>query len=218
MGYREYARHRQVTLRAVQKAIEAGRIKVVVVDGKSKIDSEQADRDWVTNTDPAKQSLLYSAGPDHGDSLLREPQAGLATGAGAARTAVPASSGDDDEPPDEPAAGGATDDDTKAYRAERAQRERIRREREQLELDQLRGSLVDKAEVARLRFTEFRALRDALGNVGARIKDAVAAESDALRCEQLIDREISARLADFADQVLARGVTAEADDEDDAAD
>ena len=138
MGYREYARHRQVTLRAVQKAIEAGRIKVVVVDGKSKIDSEQADRDWVTNTDPAKQSLLYSAGPDHGDSLLREPQAGLATGAGAARTAVPASSGDDDEPPDEPAAGGATDDDTKAYRAERAQRERIRREREQLELDQLR--------------------------------------------------------------------------------
>lgn len=215
MGYREYARHRQVTLRAVQKAIEAGRIKVVVVDDKSKIDSEQADRDWVTNTDPAKQSLLYSAGPEHGDTSLRGPQAGLATGAGAARTAAPASS-DDDEPLDEPAAGGSTDDDTKAYRAERAQRERIRREREQIELDQLRGSLVDKADVARLRFTEFRALRDALGNVASRIKDAVAAESDALRCEQLIDREISARLADFADQVLARGVTSEADDDDEA--
>lgn len=50
MGYREYARHRNCTLRAVQEAIDAGRIKTTLVDRKQKIDQEQADKDWEVNT------------------------------------------------------------------------------------------------------------------------------------------------------------------------
>lgn len=198
MGYREYARHRGVTLRAVQKAIEAGRIKVVDVGGKSKIDSAQADRDWIENTDPAKQSLLYSAGPA-ADDTPAEAEAGTAAGAGDGEKPSPAIS-----------------EDTDAYRRERAEREGINKQRDQLALDKEKGRLVDKEEVARLRFTEFRALRDALGNLGARIKDALAAESDPLRCEQLVDDEKDRILNDFADKVLTRGVMSDGDDDDEA--
>lgn len=51
MGFREYARHRGVTLRAVQEAIRSGRIGTVR-DGKGRerIDCPTADRLWQENT------------------------------------------------------------------------------------------------------------------------------------------------------------------------
>lgn len=211
MGYREYARHRGVTLRAVQKAIEAQRIKLVQVDGKPKIDSDQADRDWVENTDPAKQSLLYSAGPE--EDVSPRAVGGMASAAGAGTVdAVPASSAIDSEP--KPAA----DEDLPAYRRERAEREAINKQRDQLALDKERGRLVDRDDVARLRFTEFRALRDDLGNVGARVKAALAAENDELRCERLVTDEIDRVLVAFADKVLTRGVMADGDEDEDEVD
>lgn len=114
------------------------------------------------------------------------------------------------EPDDEPSS-----EDTATYRRERAEREKLRRQREEIELAQLRGSLVDRAEVARLRFTEFRALRDALGNLGPRLAPTVALETDALRCEQLYADALEEVLAAFADQVLTRDVLADVDDDDD---
>lgn len=197
MGFREYARHRKCALSAVQKAIDAGRIRTEIVDGKAKINSEQADRDWLLNTDLAKQSLLNSAGPTGELSLDDEPDE-VAEDQAAATGAPP----------------GEVDQHTIAYRRDRAANESIRVQRAQLELDQLRGKLVDRDEVARLRFTEFRALRDRLGNVGTRIKDACAAESDPLLVEQLIDGEIAAALTEFADQVLVRGVMQDSDDDE----
>lgn len=191
MGQREYARHRGCALRAVQKAIEAGRIKLVAgPDGKPKIDSEQADRDWVQNTDPAKQSLLYTV------PTSAPPQAPL--------------------PGDEPAAPPATGDDeppagqTEAYRLARAEREKVRLDRERIELEQLRGNLIDLGEAKRLAFSAFRELRDAVLNVPARIKDECAATIDPLLVEQLIERELSKALASFD---LAR-VTSDQDDAD----
>lgn len=210
MGFREYSRHRGVALRAVQKAIAAGRIKTVDVGGKVKIDSDQADRDWTNNTDPAKQSLLYSAGPESpAQDAPRAAVGGVASAAGAGAAAKVAPASTEPEDVDEP-----TSEDTSAYRRDRAERESIRKQKEQIELDQLRGRLVDKAEVGRLRFTEFRALRDALGNLGARIKDALAAEADPLRCEQIVEGEKDAILQDFADKVLTRGVMADGDDDE----
>lgn len=127
------------------------------------------------------------------------------------------------DPPVPPAPRDAEQDDAPApsdtaeYREHRARRERIRAEREQVELDRLRGSLVDVGEVARLRFTESRQLRDALGNVGARIKDACAAETDPLRVEDLINGEISAVLTTYCDDMLRRGVMQDSDDDDEDA-
>ena len=51
MGYREYARHRDVNLNAVQDAIKRGRISdaIVEIDNKKKINSELADQLWLAN-------------------------------------------------------------------------------------------------------------------------------------------------------------------------
>jgi len=188
MGYREYARHRGVALRAVQKAIEARRITAVFVDGKTKIDSDQADRDWTTHTDPVARSPLFSAGPS-------------------VPPAAPAGA-DDDE----------VDDGTAEYREVRTDAAKIKRDRERLELQRDLGEVVSRAEVARLRFTEFRALRDALGNLAPRLAPLVAVESDPIRCEQLYLDALADVLTTFADQVLVRDVLQDVDDDDDAAD
>ena len=130
MGQREYARHRGCALRAVQKAIEANRISLVEVDGAKKIDSEQADRDWLARTDPAKQSLLNSAGPA---TVSHSPSERLHGERAADDEKLPG-----DEPlPDErtEAEDPADDPHTAAYRQARAERERIRVGREQIELD-----------------------------------------------------------------------------------
>src|SRR5467141_1790843 len=50
LSQRAYARHRGVTHRAVQKAIEAGRI---TRNPDGTIDPEKADAQWATNSDPA---------------------------------------------------------------------------------------------------------------------------------------------------------------------
>lgn len=56
LSFRAYARHRQVSLRAVQKAIAAGRIQTVPdKKGKPKIDPEAADKLWESLTDIAKR-------------------------------------------------------------------------------------------------------------------------------------------------------------------
>ena len=48
LGVREYARHRGVGHSTVQKAISSGRITPLA---NGMIDSDQADRDWATNTE-----------------------------------------------------------------------------------------------------------------------------------------------------------------------
>lgn len=113
------------------------------------------------------------------------------------------------EAADEPAPG-----DTAAYRAARTEREQVRLERERLDLERERGALVEVAEVARLRYTEFRALRDALGNIAPRLKDSLATVSDPIEVERLVQAELEAVLNAFADQVLTRGVMQDEDDDE----
>lgn len=54
MNLSAYAQHRGVTVAAVKKAITTGRIKVGKENGKYKIDSEVADKQWSANSDAAK--------------------------------------------------------------------------------------------------------------------------------------------------------------------
>ena len=60
MNLSQYAKHRGVSLAAVQKALKTSRIKVsrAEVRGKMKlsfVESEAADRDWKNNTDQGQQ-------------------------------------------------------------------------------------------------------------------------------------------------------------------
>lgn len=50
MGLREFARYRGVGLRAVQKAIEGGRITPTLVNGRRMIDPEAASAEWDAKT------------------------------------------------------------------------------------------------------------------------------------------------------------------------
>ncbi len=52
MSLREYARHRGVSLKAVQKAIQDGRIDVVPTAKGNKINPEIADKQWAERTTP----------------------------------------------------------------------------------------------------------------------------------------------------------------------
>ena len=61
MGYREYARHRGVTLSVVQNAIKKGRIKATTVGKRKKIEAEQADVDWEKNRERIKPAVNVTA-------------------------------------------------------------------------------------------------------------------------------------------------------------
>ncbi len=54
MSLREYARHRKVSLSAVQKALISERISFVIdSEGRKRIDHLVADREWTAHTNPA---------------------------------------------------------------------------------------------------------------------------------------------------------------------
>lgn len=176
MGYREYARHRGVSLGAVQKALRAGRINA---NADKKIDAAVADREWDVNTDASRiaVSAVEVATP------LAQKEISFAAPAG--------------EESDKPAAEELTGSDNNAsrYRESRASREFYVAAKQKLEYEQLLGQLINVDEAKRIAFTSFRAIRDSVLNVAARIKDQLAAESDPHVCEELLERELSAALA-----------------------
>lgn len=204
MGIREYARHRGLrSHRAVQKAIEAGRIPVVVdADGRKKINPSEADRAWAANTDAAKQSdelvgfeadadLLPFDGADVATDLVDDATAGALGGS--------------DRPPI------ADDPDVVSLRSERVRNIKLRNEREEFELARERGAYIEVIEAKRLAFTLFRALRDRIMAVAPRVRDQLAAETDPRRIERLLEAELSAALA----ATNPADVLAETDDDED---
>jgi hypothetical protein len=174
MGYREYSRHAGVTLRAVQKAIEAGHIKVTA---EKKIDSDQADRDW-RNSDQVLRPSVSIAQPE------KRPPSPAAPGSGAGAD-QDAGAGADDE----------SDATTSEYRTHRAQREKFSALKQELEYKQLAGELIPVDEAKRIAFTTFRGIRDSVLNVPARLKDQLAALDDPNQVERLLESALSAALA-----------------------
>jgi hypothetical protein len=66
LSLRGYAKHRGVTLGAVQRAIESGRLvkSLTKVNGATKIaDPAAADGEWAANTDPARTARPAAGGP-----------------------------------------------------------------------------------------------------------------------------------------------------------
>ena len=176
MGYREYARHRGVSLGAVQKALRDGRI---TANEEKKIDSAVADRDWAINTDASRiaVSAIEVA------RSLAQKEISFAAPAG----------GEVDKPASEELTG--SDNNASRYRESRASREFYVAAKQKVEYEQLLGQLINVDEAKRIAFTSFRAIRDSVLNVAARIKDQLAAETDPHVCEELLERELSAALA-----------------------
>lgn len=175
MGYREYARHRGVSLGAVQKALRDGRI---TANDEKKIDSAVADRDWAINTDASRiaVSAIEVAAP------LAQKEISFA-----------APAGEEDKPAGEELTG--NDKSASEYREHRSKREYYVAAKHKLEYEQLLGQLINVDDARRIAFTSFRSIRDSVLNVAARIKDQLAAETDPHVCEELLERELSAALA-----------------------
>lgn len=194
MSYREYARHRGCTLKAVQKAIgepdgkggRDGRIgaSLVAITGSkhAKIDSEKADALWQLNTDESKRSLFFE--PEESAAPVKQPAA---------------------EAEDDPLENTA-DPELVAAKKElymsRAATARTQEENARLDLEERKRQLISLAEATQLSYTALRTLRDALRNIGARISAQVSATSDPFECEQIINAEIDAALSSITPEKL----------------
>lgn len=187
ISQREYARRRGCTLRAVQKAIESGRI--ALIDGK--IDPELADRQWAARTDPLQQLRGNGGVPP----APRTPQ-------------PPAEPIQLTAPAVQPAAGAPEDAAGVGYTEAKAQGEWYRAQLYRLELEEKRGHLVRADEVRKAAFSRARVARDRILAVSTRVASQLAAESDPAKCHAILDaemRRICAELeaADAAERAAA---------------
>lgn len=111
-----------------------------------------------------------------------------------AQTSANAPPPPDAESPDE---GEPAADDSADYRLARTRREQINADRAQIELDKLRGRLLDADDTLRLVFTSFRAIRDAVLSAPPRVSAQAAAEADPLVVEQLFEAALVDALGRF---------------------
>ena len=168
----EYARHRGCDKKAVQFAIERGRI---TRNEDGSIDSDRADVDWQANTDHAR--ARYGPKPPRSQPMFstharRDPTVDIAAGAlRRKQTGGPDSSGLD-------------------FFKARAINSIYEARLKKLALDEKLGNLLPKQDVEQATFDSFRVLRDRLLSVPYRISGQLAAESDPLTIHETLEAEI----------------------------
>jgi hypothetical protein len=169
LSLRAYAKHRGVSLRAVQKAIQSGRIRTT---GEGKIDVEQADGDWQRNTAPRPQASIAISSPPRQPAPMVAP-----------------------DPPRQEVAGAGPFD----YARARAVHENYKARLAKMEFDKRSGKLVNSDEVQVAAFNKFRTFRDGMLNVPDRVSAVLAAESDPVKVHTILITEIRKALLEFAD-------------------
>ncbi len=193
MSQRAFARHMNVALNSVQKAIKAGRISL---NANGKVDSDVAEAAWRRNTDESRRSF---------EDLSRETPA-------LSSASLPSAMGDDDD--DFPAGAKNEDPHMAKYRAARAHREETRLERERMELARELGNTLALADAQRIAFTAFRTVRDNVMNVPVRVKDILAAEDSAARVESILEEELARALSSVDVDTLMQDQDGDADGSD----
>jgi len=177
LSLRAYAKHRGVSLKAVQKAITSGRI-AKRADGL--IDPEVADLNWARNTGPRPQtSQNPELAPTH-HSAQRHAEG---------RAPEPGPSGRLETGLD--------------YSRARAIRENYLARLAKLEFEERSGKLLNKAEVKVAQFNLYRQFRDRILNIPDRIAPDLAAETDIGKVYNILATEIRDALTEFADAASA---------------
>ena len=177
VSLRAYSRHRGVSLRAVQKAIESGRI-VVRKDGR--IDPDRADRDWERNTAPRPNASSGPAAPEPPGS----------SGAAGSPTRSPARDGG---PPPRFETG-------LEYNKARAVRETYLARLAKLEFEEREGKLIPFDEVVRFESLQVMAARSVLLRIPSELAPYLAVTSDPAECQEMLQARIYdalSRLAEF---------------------
>jgi hypothetical protein len=171
ISYREYARRKGVTLKAVQKAIDSGRITTTLNEkGQPKIDPAIADQQWESNTNPAKRQMKIEKAPVHSDSDDASEDALIL-------------SLDDN-----------LNESEIDYSTSRALREYYDAKLRKLEYLQKAGELVNAKDLEHLLFERGRIIREALESIPARVANLFAAETDSTKILQHLTKEIQMAL------------------------
>lgn len=187
----ELARQLQVSRQSINELVSRGLLTLDASGRISLADAQLALAANLTRPD-AKTLAQFDPGQPGPNST-------------AANAAATAGSAVDAAPPDE-------DSSQSTYHVARALRETFEAKLKRLRYQQETGASIELDEAKRIVFTAFRTLRDQLLNVPARIKDQVAAETNSVRVENMIEAEILAALNAFdPDQALQ-----DTDDIDDA--
>lgn len=214
VSLRAYARHRGVTLGAVQTAIKAQRI--TTIDGK--IDPEKADAEWTANTHnrgvrrgPSEPQLTPSDSKqrkpvNNTEPEAAKPEAHRKRGRPRKIQQQPAAQHDDSDPDDEPT---ANDDEPlppgkkpprspRSIQEERLWNEYYTRCKLALEVKQKEGELVPVAQVEKDWFNLCRTVRDNLLNLANRLSTEIASCSDAHTVHEKLTGEIETILRDLS--------------------
>jgi hypothetical protein len=185
MSLRGYARRRGVSLYAVQTAIKSGRVPKSALqhseDGSiSAIEATVADTSWAANTD-AGLAARTGADPMQG-AVVRGDL--FASGSADARRPAPAATPEDS--------------DTAAYQLSRAKREAAQAEMAQLELQRQLGLLGSIADFQRAATAMAQLVQDRVLQLPSRMSAVLAAETDPVKIEALLMRELKDALDGIA--------------------
>jgi hypothetical protein len=206
---KQYADHRGVTLRAVQQALEAGRIGPEAYTktkaGKRwryKINFERADAHWLARTDSTLRRV-----PTRGERENKPPpRKSLVAIEAERRKKLQADAatliGDDPLPETNP---DAVDPNILAGASlvqSNARKAHIAAERAQIELDKEKGIVINFELVLQIWSEIGSMLRDNLFNIRPRIAALLAAETDEKKIGDMIDHELRAALVGMADDKL----------------
>ncbi len=184
ISIRAYARHRGVSHTAVRKAIDAGRI---TTEPDGTIDPAKADRQWDSQTDPAKQRGSKALGARTRVKTKPVPKAAIRS---MDETLREAGAGD--------VGGGGGE---VSYLRARLANEVIKAQTAKVKLAKMKGELVDREKATTMVFDLARRERDAWQNWPPRVAADMAAELgvDAHAMEQVLDKHLRMHLAELAE-------------------
>lgn len=165
-----YARHRGVSQPAVNKAIKAGRIKTI----NGKIDPEQADKDWASNTN-AGQKMRKGA---------------VAGGAPVDEGGAPPGNNGPRPRQEVPAGGSSTGESGVNYAQARAIHEGYRARMAKIEFDVKTGKLVDADKVRVNWFNLTRRARDMILSLPDRLSPVLAGEINQFEVHRILLEEL----------------------------
>ena len=169
LSIREYAKTKGVSHTAVQKRVRNGRISLV--DGK--IDPAQADAQWEQNRDIRQQERgAHSRGKFGPAKTVDAPRARIdvdgVAGIGAKRLDI------------------------------QTAQDAVKLKREKMLLDKLEGTLLPRAEVVAHLGEMVITAKTNLRGIGSKLAPDLAAETEAAKCQAMVDAEIDAALTEIS--------------------
>jgi hypothetical protein len=186
LSIRSYAAHRKQnglpggTHGAVRKAIETGRVKLV--DGK--VDSDQADQDWVRKTDPGKQRMDPCGS---GEDASRRHPAVETPAIDRAQAETPAAA-------EEPESGDASN-----YQKSRSAREYWESELSRLEVEKETGNLISRESAEKAWGDMVVSTRTKALYLPSQLASRLASESDPITCEEILKDAVHKLLSELSE-------------------